>query len=234
MNTPSSELNWSPFKSNAAHMNATLIKRQIFLLAQSGSLLEFYCRTGVHNHPQQTHNEGGRKKGKEPIVPEASGSLICNGNAVAEKKRTHLFLQLTVAWYCCENKRPRHDLTKPKVWVIRLNLLLDKLPRNIKHSPHRLDGCCIGAQRRSCDQYRAVGRKHRADKWCWRGTASLSGLIKRGDELPGLWREREMTAQLSLERLMSYNRSTFTRLKYHDKTDRRVPQLKEEEKRKQL
>lgn len=25
----------------------------------------------------------------------------------------------------------------------------------------------------------------------WRGTASLSGLIKRGDEIPGLWRERE-------------------------------------------
>lgn len=92
MNTPNSELNWSPIKSNAAHMNATLTKRQIFLLAQSGSLLEFNCRTGVHTPPQQMHGEGGRNKGNVPIVSEASGSLMCSGNAVAEKKkRIHYF-----------------------------------------------------------------------------------------------------------------------------------------------
>ncbi len=112
MNTPKSEL--IAIKSNAAHMNATWTKRQIFLLAQSGSLLEFNCRTAVHTPPQQTHGEGGRNKGNVPIFPKASGSLMCSGNAVAEKK-IHSLLQLTFACHCCENKRPRRDITKPNV-----------------------------------------------------------------------------------------------------------------------
>lgn len=123
MNTPKSELNWSPIKSNSAHMNATLTNRQIFLLAQFGSLLEFNCRTGVHTPPQQMHGEGGRNKGNVPIFPKASGSLMCSGNAVAEKN-IHSLLQLTVACHCCENKRPRHVITKPNVWVVRWNFVL--------------------------------------------------------------------------------------------------------------
>lgn len=127
--TCNGEPNWSLIASNAAHTNTTFTKRQIFLLAQSGSLLDFNCRTGVHTPPQQTHSEGGRNKGNVPIVPEASGSLMCSGNEVAGKKETHSLFQLTVACHCCENKRPRRDITKPKVWVVRWNLLHAKLPR---------------------------------------------------------------------------------------------------------
>ncbi len=78
-------------KSNAAHMNATWTKRQIFILAQSGSLLEFNCRTGVHTPPQQTHGEGAETKAMYQFFLKQVAHLCALAMRWPKKRFIHYF-----------------------------------------------------------------------------------------------------------------------------------------------